>query len=1094
MVRWQKTLKKEITKKLGWQFCHNIKVMFFLSFLFTELTIVPNRIFSQEISFDCLTLDQGLSQSTITSILQDDDGFMWFGTIDGLNKFDGYDFTVYKTNPNDSSSIGDNIIMSLCKCQHGTIWIGTLARGLYKYDSITGKFIHYPVNAVQYDSPQRQKIITTIPFTYSFLNYNSVKALHNDLSGNLWVGTFGGGLYKFDDAEKTFIHYPFDMGDTTGLAFNIMSICETVRDKKSTLWIGTYGGGLIKYEQESGFKTYSTAEGLCESRIMYVYPDTLEGRQILWLATFGGGLIQFDVDEEDFTCYQNISGEKNSISSNYILSVKRDRIGDLWIGTFNAGLNRFEIQKNKFTCFQHDPTNLNSLGSNEVLSLYEDRTGVLWIGTNFGYGINRFNRSKNLFKHYVHDPADPKSLSDKVVFSLFEDSRGILWVGTFQTGLNRFDRDNGEFINYQHEPGNQTSIRDNHIRAIYEDSKGRLWIGTFNGGLNYFNRGENKFECFESDPENPNSIGGNQVRSIYEDEFGALWIAVQGMGINRFDFDSKKFTHFSHDPEDSNTVCDDRAYYITGDRAGSLWIATFGGGVSNLNLTTQKFTHFKHDITKPNSLCDNRIVTISPDQSDTAIVWFGSFGSGFDKYDKRSKIFTHYTDKNGLPNNVVYAILPDDEGNLWLSTNKGISKFNIETEIFVNYDITDGLQSNEFNAGAYFRSEKTGEMFLGGVNGFNCFLPEKIKVNEVVPNVVITSFKIFDKEVSKNFGVLLPGKEIELTHKDNFFSFEFSALDFANTRKNQYAYKLEGVDEDWIYCGNRRYVNYTSLNPGDYIFRVKGANCDGVWNNEGTYLNLKIIPRFDQTWWWNPLVVVTLILLVMLFLTRRMRQKIKRSLEMERVRAKENEKVRKDISADFHDELGQKLTRISLFSEIIKQEIKTIAPQKVEFIDKIIRVSKELSSSTRDFIWSLDSEKNSLYDTVVYLKDFGDEMFDKTGVNFKVNGINKKFENIKLFVAWRRHLVLLFKEAMHNALKHSECKNVTFDCKFEDNVLIVELNDDGIGKKRENKGHGLGLSNMNNRAEKLCGKLDIIFKKNIGTKIIFSGEIPLMSD
>jgi ligand-binding sensor domain-containing protein/signal transduction histidine kinase len=1093
MVMWQQTLKKQSTKILGEKSHHIFRVLLLL-FLITKLTIFTNYLFSQEISFDCLTLDQGLSQSTVTSIIQDDDGYMWFGTVDGLNRYDGYNFDVYKNNPNDTNSVADNIIMSLCKCKEGIVWIGTMSNGLCRYDSKTGKFKNYALNAVKYDSQERRELIATIPFTFSFLDYYSIKALHNDIFGNLWAGTFSGGLYKFDNESESFIHIAYDKGDSSGLAHNVMSICETVKDEQSTLWLATYGGGLVKYEQEKGFKFYSTAEGLCESRVMSVYPDTLGGRQILWLATFGGGLICFEIEQEEFICYQNIMGEKNSISSNFILSIKRDRFGDLWLGTFDTGLNRFEVWKNKFTCFQHDPTNVNSLGSNEVLSLYEDRTGVIWIGTNFGYGINRFSKGRNLFKHYFHNPSDPRSLSENVVFSLFEDSKGILWVGTFQTGLNGFVREKEEFVNYRYDPGNLYSISDNHIRSIYEDSRNRLWIGTFSGGLNYYDRDKNRFMAFKNDPVNPHSIGGNQIRAVYEDEFGSLWIAVQGAGIDRFDFTNKQFTHFRHDPQDSNTICDNRAYYITGDKAGSLWIATFGGGISLYNLSTQEFMHYSNDPSKINSLCDDRIVTIYPDQTNSNFVWLGSFGSGFDKLNKQTQTFTHYTEENGLPNNVVYAILPDDEGNLWLSTNKGISKFNPETEIFVNYDLTDGLQSNEFNAGAYCRNRITGEMFFGGVNGFNCFVPRDIQVNEIIPNVAITSFKIFDNEVSDSIGPLLAGKEIELTHKDNFFSFEFSVLDYVNTRKNQYAYKLDGVDYDWIYCGNRRYVNYTNLDPGDYIFSVKGANCDGVWNENGTHIKMKIIPRYYQTWWFHPMVVSILILLTIVFLTWRMRQKIKRSVEIERIRVKENEKVRKDISADFHDELGQKLTRISLFSQIVKKEMKTAAPKKVEFIDKIIHVSKELTNSTRDFIWSLDTEKSSLYDTVVYLKDFGDDMFDKTGVNFKVHGINKDFENVRLVVGWRRQLVLLFKEAMHNALKHAKCKNVTFDCLSESNTLKIELNDDGMGIQNENNGSGLGLSNMKNRAAKLGGRLDIVTSKHAGTKIIFIGEMPQMSD
>ncbi len=1051
---------------------------------------------AQNSAFECLTLDQGLSQSTVASILQDKSGYLWFGTIDGLNKYDGYNFTVYQNDPNDSNSIADNWITWLCLGKDSTVWIGTLSRGLCKFDNKTGHFSNYQFNPVPIDSPERQRLLAELPFTFSYLNYFTIKAIFEDSFGSLWIGTFGSGLYKFDKEKEVFIHYPYSFDPSNSLAYNIMSITETIQNGISTLWLGTFGGGLIKFREHEGFTIYKhdalNPNSLINDRIITVYADTACGENIVWIGTFGGGLDRLDVKTDKFSHFINIPDNPSSLCSNYVLSILKDSCNELWIGTFDAGLNRIELEENRYTCYQHDPQNINSLGSNEVLSLFEDKSGNLWIGTNFGYGINKFNRRKNKFIHYFHDPLKGNTLSENVVFSLFEDRQGILWVGTFQTGLNRFDRERNDFSNYRHDPGNLNSISDNHLRTIYEDSQDRLWIGSFSGGLNYFNRKNNKFVHYEHNPSNPKSISSNQVRSIFEDESGILWIAAFGGGLDKFNPASGSFIHYRHDPDNPNSLSDNQTYYITGDGSGILWIATFGGGVNLFDPNTEHFTHLRHDPAEENSIGDDRILTIYIDQNDTNLVWFGSFGHGLDKYDKRSQTFTHYTKKNGLPNEVVYSILPDQHGCLWMSTNKGLSKFDPKTETFVNYDLLDGLQSNEFNAGAYYKSKITGEMFFGGVNGFNCIDPDKMDINEQAPYIVITSFRIFAEEKSHEFGPMTEGREIVLSYKENFFSLEFAVLDYTDVTKNQFAYKLEGVDADWIFCGSRHYVNYTNLDPGNYVFKVKGSNCDGVWNHEGTYIKFKIKPRFYQTRYWHPTIVGSLILLIIVFFTIRMKLKIRRSLELERVRLNEKEQVQKTIAADFHDELGQKLTKISLFSEIIKGKLAKESTEFIDYINKINKAAKELSSSTRDFIWTLNPSQESLYDVAVYLKDFGDELFDKTGVEFRVNGISKDLEKVQLPMEWRRHLILIFKEAMNNVIKHAGCKDLILEIVANHDLLEISLSDNGVGCLNGKNFGGQGLHNMKQRAELIRGNLDINFNKGKGTTIRFYGEIPRM--
>ncbi|HEY9725779.1 MAG TPA: histidine kinase dimerization/phosphoacceptor domain -containing protein, partial [Chroococcales cyanobacterium] len=412
------------------------------------------------------------------------------------------------------------------------------------------------------------------------------------------------------------------------------------------------------------------------------------------------------------------------------------------------------------------------------------------------------------FTHYTHEPNNLNSLSSDKIWSLYEDQFGLLWIGTGGGGLNKFDRETGKFTHYTHNSNNPNSLSDDNVWSIYEDQSGTLWVGTFNGGFNKFARKTEKFTHYTYDPSNPNSLSDNNVFSIYEDQSSALWIGTINGGLNKFERKTEEFTQYKHNSNNPNTLSYDRVLSMLEYPAGTLWIGTYGGGL--------------------------------------------------DKFDIATETFTHYTEKDGLPNNSVVGILADDEGNLWLSSGKGLSKFNPKTEKFRNYDVSDGLQGNEFDGvKAYFKS-KTGEMFFGGLNGFNAFYPEQVKDNPHIPPIVITDLKIFDKSVKLDTAIS-EAKETKLSYKDNFFGFEFAALDYTNPQKNQYAYKLEGFDKDWIYSGSRRYATYTNLDGGTYTFRVKGSNNDGVWNEEGTSLKIIITPPLWKTWWAYTLYVVALV-------------------------------------------------------------------------------------------------------------------------------------------------------------------------------------------------------------------------------------------
>lgn len=783
------------------------------------------------IRFERISLKEGLSQGTVNTILQDDLGYMWFGTEDGLNRYDGYHFTVYKNDPEDPLTLADNFISSIYEDESGDLWIGTRS-GLDRFDRDTGTFTHY-----QHD-----------PDDLMSLGGVWVSVIYEDLSGRLWVGTIS-GLDLLDRDTNSFSHYVSDPEESKSLSNEYVRAIH--EDQEGEFWVGT-NGGLNLFDQTTGtFIRYLhdplDQNSLSDDKITSLFEDR-EGN--LWIGTEEGGLNLFDTSTQTFTSYQHNPDDPRSLTHNRVRSIFEDDTGRLWIGTQN-GLDQFDRDQNLFIHYRHDPGDLYSLSSNSIWSIYQDRTGVLWFGT-YGGGLSRYNRSTDRFILYQHQPDLPNSLSDDMVWSIYQDRNEALWIGTLNGGLNRLDRDSDTFTIYENNPNDPSTISSNDVRSIKGDHNGDLWVGTNGGGLNLFDPRTDSFRHFVNDPDNPSSLSENRVTVILEDRSGKLWVGTRSGGLNRYDSASGTFTRFQYDPTDPTSLSDDRVWSLHEDSSGQLWVGTLGG-VNVFDPDRNHFTRFIHDPDNPNSLNNNAIFSIYEDE--TGMIWIGTWGSGLDRYDPVTQTFTHFTEKNGLPNDVIYGIEADLDGFLWLSTNKGLSKFDPRKDTFQNYDVSDGLQDNEFNVGAHFRSHR-GELFFGGIKGFNAFFPDRIMGNPHPPPIVITSFAISNRVERTN---LIPGEQIQLPYTDNSISFEFAALDYYAPDKNQYAYKLDGFDDDWVIAGTRRYASYTNLRGGDYIFQVKGSNSDGVWNEEGITVPIIITPAIWDTWWFRGILFMVLV-------------------------------------------------------------------------------------------------------------------------------------------------------------------------------------------------------------------------------------------
>lgn len=813
-----------------------ILAVIFITLMIVALPVKACAAENNSIKFEHITTAQGLSQSGIRSMIQDSQGFMWFGTEYGLNKYDGYRLKIYQYNEIDSSSLSDNFINSLYEDKFGIIWVATDSGGLNKLDRETESFIHYTSDLNNPNS----------------LSDNRVMSVYEDAPGTLWVGTDGGGLNKFNRETEQFTHYNYNIDKPTSLSNDtVLSIYE---DSFGTLWVGTDGGGLNKLNRLTDqFTRYKhdpdDSSSLSDNTVLSIYEDS-SGR--LWIGTLNGGLNQFKRKTGQFIHYQHDPINPNSLSHNTVSSITEGKGGNLWLATsswygksYGKKLDKFNPETEQFTHYSHDPTNPTTLNDTVFVSLFIDSSETLWIGTGFG-GVNKLDQKGTKFSHYKHNPHHLNSLSDNHVMSIHEDSSGLIWIGTNSGGLNKFNHQTGKFTHYTHDSKNPNSLSSDNVWSIYEDSNGGLWVGAFGGGLNKLDRQTGKFTHYTHDPKNPNSLNNNTVSSIYEDRKGTLWIGTFGGGLDKFDRQTEEFTHYLHNPNDPNSLSDNSVVSIYEDSSGTLWITTFNGGLNKFDREPEKFTRYTHDPNNPNSLSYDRVLSVNEYPAGT--LWIGTYGGGLNKFDIATETFTHYTENDGLPSNSVVGILADDNGNLWLSTGNGLSKFNPEAETFRNYDVGDGLQGNEFDGVKAYAKTKDGAMLFGGLNGFNLFYPDQVKDNPHIPPIVITDFRIFDKTVKLNPAISV-AKEIKLSYKDDFFSFKFAALDYTNPEKNQYAYKLEGFDHDWIYSGTRRYASYTNLDPGTYTFRVKGSNNDGVWNEEGTSVTITIIPPPWKTGW-----------------------------------------------------------------------------------------------------------------------------------------------------------------------------------------------------------------------------------------------------
>jgi len=1072
--------------------------------------MIPHGLKAQnnDLIFQRFSIQEGLTHNSVLCMIQDRRGFLWFGTYDGLNRFDGYQFKEYNHDYQDTTSISQNLITDLHEDSKGRIWVGTAGTGLCSMDPFTEKFTRYKL---EYE----ENGITT--------EISTISAIREDNNGILWIGTLK-GLFVMDPEKKNsrpFILKEFPHGN---LIINSLFL-----DSAGDLWVGTFGNGLFKISNSPNqtlthWKHNSRdVRTIANDNVLSIFEDK---RGTIWVG-YINGIDSLDRKSGDFIHFKHDPDNPNSLNTDILnsRSITEDKWDNLWIGTTD-GLNKLNRDRTVFTHYRSDPSNPHSLGGNDIHAVLLDKIGNLWLGTVNG-GVSLTNLQPREFHLIQNEPGNPNSLSSNMVRAIYEDKEEMLWIGTEGGGLNKYDRKNGIFTHFQSEPDNPKSLQNNLVSSLLEDSRGNFWVGyggsnfyINEGGLSKMDKTSNNFIHYNIQSSQNLGESDKDVMSIFEDKSSTLWLTTQN-GIKRFLPEGQTWDHFLHRKSSLEGISDPWCYTMFEDSRNDLWIGTGSIALNKMDKNREgKFHHFSADPNDPNSLSSHSVRHIVEDKQ--GYLWFATSGGGICQYDPKKEYFVPFTKKDGLPSNSISRIEIDDEGKLWMSTNKGICRFDPISKKFQTFDLGYGTSKHHFttgyvNAGSSTKG-KDGTLYFGGSDGIVYFHPHKIKAAPNPAPVVLTQFNVFDTAV--------PGwnesTDIMLPHHQNFISIEFAALSFVNAHNNRYAYYLENFDQDWIYSDDRRFVSYTNLSPGEYIFRVKASNYDGVWGEAGINLSLTILPPWWQTWW-AYLLFFTMALITLYFLRKSILywDRINTDLRLQQTEAEkmhELDHAKSAFFANISHEFRTPLTLISGTVDTLKKKernsnlrteayelIEKNASKLLELIHKLLDLSKLESGKLKvepkpgnitDFLESLTGSFISLFESK--------EIFYQT--ELPEEKIYAYFDAPKL--------EMIFSNLLSNAYKFtSEGGEVIFLAKIkvagQDCLkLTVSVRDTGIGipndkldhiferfyqeessKSRAYEGTGIGLSLVKELTTLMDGKVSVTSKPGKGS--VFKVELLL---
>ncbi len=966
-----------------------LPLIFILGFFFT---ITYGRDFPH-IQFENLTYDNGLPNNIVYQTVKDHKGFVWIGTSNGLVRYDSKNYKIFRHSEKDLNTPAGNQIKCLLIDSENYLWLGTQENGISRYNPATSNFIHFTSNENDPSSLSNKETLCMI----------------EDSKGRIWVGTEN-GLNVLDKKTGKFTRFLHQANDSTSLSASaVLSILE---DSSGKIWVGTWAGGLNLFQPNalsfaaSTFKHFKhnslRKESLSNNNVWSLFQDS---QQRIWVGTFGGGLnlmipsLKQDTPqnfETQFIHYQNSPKDKNTITNNDIYTIQEDYKHFLWVGT-GHGLNILDLENIKstkridanvsstypeITIKSHRPTMHNSsLVFNLIRNIYVENNEI-WLST-LG-GISKYNPFSVRFKSML---TPIQSNNNHSVTAILVDNESTHWLGIWDAGLIRHNPLSGELKIYKRCDGGTTALADADINDLFKDKSGNIWVGT-SSGYSIFDVKKETFNNISFQDFNK-EIHYGKVTDFFKDSRDRIWFAT-GSGLVRMyeENDSVKYHLYKKVPGNPNSLSHTEATHIAEDKHGNIWVTTWRGLNKIETLPDEEliFTRFLNDPDKPNSICNNRTTCIAI-QGDQ--YWIGTEG-GLSHYLPEEDKFINYRNEEGLRTTSITALEIDSEGQVWGATRQGLFRLNPQTGIFKCFLKEDGLQGNKFNFLSSTRDEK-GALFFGGTTGYNTFLPSEIEFNQDVPKLEFTDFKIFNESVTFD-RPLHELEEIELPYHQNYFTIQFAALSHVQPFRNQYAYMLEGFDEDWVYSNHRNFASYTNLNGGDYTFRIKASNNDGIWNEEGRSIKISVTPPYWQTWWFYVLVIASLMLGIYLFSYFRNKSILSRSRELEAFNANLNAQIK---------------VRKQTEERLREREQKLIDTEKrlEGMVEELHRSNQELEQFA--YIASHDlQEPLRMVGSFVQLleKKYSDKIDDagKEYINFAVDGVNRMSGLIKGLLSFSR--------------------------------------------------------------------------------------------
>lgn len=1071
--------------------------------LFLIITL-PVKLFPnfQNLRFERLTIADGLSLSSVYCIYKDSKGFMWFGTEDGLNRYDGQNFKIFRANPYDTNTISYKWIESIVEDINGNLWLGSKG-GLSLYFPQHESFLQFNQRKLNSFRISNDTITTLCQSENNYLVAGTVKGL-NVIDISTFKCQIISEEYPDLDAIINEVKYLGDNNYLIGAANGLYVLkiktdgelvitpllkghnIEVISLHSDKLWLGS-DSFLRQYSFD--IQNFENLVLLSEIRLDYAVENILHDNLGQTWVSLENGLYIIKEHQNSIVQIIETRNLSHSLAVNTGNPIIQDLEGNIWLGTHGNGVYHVSPKNKKAINIRNNPVNLQSLSENSINYIFEDTAGTIWFGT-FGAGISAYNPSWQKFELLTHDPLNQHSLSSNFIWSIFEDRHGKVWIGTNDHGITIYNPEDNSYSKVEHSSSNNQGLPHESVRKVYEDSKGYIWIGTDGGGLSQYDPGSNNFKHFQHNDSDPTSLSSNSVRVIFEDSKGNIWIGTRN-GLNLFQESSMSFKVFRNDPANSQSLSHNFIYsVIHEDKKGFLWIGTYGGGLNKFSPDKETFTSYFHDENNKNSLSDDIVFSIFETQEGN--FWIGT-NSGLCFFNTEKDEFVRFGIDQGLPNEVIYGVLPDDNENIWLSTNYGISCFNLNTQETRNYNISDGLQSNEFNGGAFHKG-KSGKLYFGGVYGLNILDLSRLDDTKTEPRIVFTNLEILGHTVSPMTGQINEQKRTQnkihydstgfyiptnISYSDRIvfdyanrnFSIEFNELSNPLNNNNQFAYFIENLDAEWNYTGSRNYVSFANLKHGNYTIRVKAQAQNGSWDTPESALNIVIKPPFYKSWWFVLIEVILALVIAFIIYKYLIRQRTYKLLKEHNeqinrayVQLKQSEEALLELNATkdkffsiiSHD-LKNPFASLMSISEMMKEnfgalddEEKLDGIQRIHgSIENIFSLLENLLTWARSQSGRIDFNPSDFNISKVLQENYN--LFKLAAERKKIR-LESEFEEDLMAYADREMINTIVRNLVNNAIKFTpENKQVKITCTNCNNEVCVTVSDEGVGISEENR-------------------------------------------